>query len=318
MVDTTGRDRNSSDAASEQTERNNLIQRLLDALWDRYRQRVPYVAAYEQMIAAAGATFVNDHIAFRTIARQRPMTGINTISRMFEALGYRAAGLYDFPDKHLSALHFRHACADFPKLFISELRSWELSDASQKIIAAALASHRPPLDDDVLARLHRAQLSDSDLIEQLTKQFHALPWGPPDRDAVTALNRETQYGAWVLVHGYDVNHFTALINSHGTPELDDIEKTAAALRDAGVPMKAEIEGERGSKLRQTTTEAVVVEVPVRDGRKSATMPWSYAYFEFAERGEVPDPTTGRPVRFDGFLGAQATQLFEMTRVASKS
>jgi hypothetical protein len=43
------------------------------------------------------------------------------------------------------------------------------------------------------------------------------------------------------------------------------------------------------------------------------MPWTYAYFELAERGEVADES-GRRGRFEGFLGPQATQLFEMTKV----
>ena len=41
--------------------------------------------------------------------------------------------------------------------------------------------------------------------------------------------------------------------------------------------------------------------------------WTYAYFELAERGEVVDRESGESTRFEGFLGAQATQLFEMTR-----
>ena len=57
-----------------------------------------------------------------------------------------------------------------------------------------------------------------------------------------------------------------------------------------------------------------IHVAVTEGGNQITMPWSYAYFELAERNTVPDPTTGEQVRFEGFLGPQATQLFEMTRV----
>jgi hypothetical protein len=81
-----------------------------------------------------------------------------------------------------------------------------------------------------------------------------------------------------------------------------------------VPMKAEIEGEPGSKLRQTATEAVMTEVAVVDGGAVTKMPWSYAYFELAQRDTVVDPVTGKRTRFEGFLGPQATNLFEMTRV----
>ncbi len=83
---------------------------------------------------------------------------------------------------------------------------------------------------------------------------------------------------------------------------------------AGIPMKKEIEGTPGSKLRQTATEAVNIPVAVRDQHQMTTMPWTYAYFELAERNAIKDPTTGKDVRFEGFLGPQATQLFEMTRV----
>ena len=49
---------------------------LLDQLWDVYRRRVAYVQTYEQVVRNHGATFVNDHIAFRTFAAQEPLTGI--------------------------------------------------------------------------------------------------------------------------------------------------------------------------------------------------------------------------------------------------
>jgi hypothetical protein len=75
-------------------------------------------------------------------------------------------------------------------------------------------------------------------------------------------------------------------------------------------MKTEIEGAKGSKLRQTATEAVITDVVAADG----VLPWTYAYFEIAERGMVADGETGRTGRFEGFLGPQATNLFEMTKL----
>jgi hypothetical protein len=79
-------------------------------------------------------------------------------------------------------------------------------------------------------------------------------------------------------------------------------------------MKAEIEGEPGSKLRQTATEAVTIDVAVHDRGQPVSLPWTYAYFELAQRGTIADPVTGKTARFEGFLGPQATNLFEMTRV----
>lgn len=296
-----------------------LVLRLFDKLWSTYRDRVPYVGMYEKVVADVGGHFVNDHIAFRTIASQQPTKGIVTLSRIFEALGYQAAGCYAFPDKHLSSIHYQHSRADFPKLFISELRTWELEPMARKILLKTLGSHRPPIADSLLAEIAtlREDPNDDRLLTKLLTVFQRLPWEMPLKSDVERVNQASQFGAWVMLHGYAVNHFTALVNSHGVKSLDNIDKTVAACQAAGIPMKSEIEGAPGSKLRQTATEACTVNVRVRDRGKTVRMPWSYAYFEIAERGMVRDPATGKDVRFEGFLGPQATQLFEMTRVNGK-
>jgi hypothetical protein len=272
-----------------------LLAELLEALWARYRARMEPVRKYEQLVLKQGGAFRNDHIAFRTIAWQKPAAGLFSVSRLFQALGYAPAGCYDFPDKKLNALHFEHRDKRFPKLFISELRAWELSAATRQAIGRSLERHRPPLDLD--------SLTLEACLDQLTRR----PWPAPEKKDVLAADRESQYAAWVLAHGYEVNHFTGA--------CDDIEKTVAAMRAAGVAMKAEIEGARGSALRQSSTESVVLTVDVADGGRAASMPWTYAYFELAERPLLTDPATGEKRRFEGFLGSQATNLFDMTRFA---
>ena len=216
------------------------------------------------------------------------------------------------------AYHFPWAISlRIAKLFISELQTWKLEDAAQRIITANVQQHRPLLSEETLTALWKIDRNEGqdELLARVVAAFSELPWPTPQREAVTELNRASQYGAWVLVHGYNVNHFTSLINSHGVEALDDIEKTSAALAQLGVPMKKEIEGAVGSALRQTATEAVTIDVPIIDQGQSTTMPWSYAYFELAQRDLILDPATGQPVRFEGFLGPQATNLFEMTKVS---
>lgn len=292
---------------------------LFDRLWDVYRGRVAYVRTYEEVVRKNNATFFNDHIAFRTFAAQQPLTGIATLSRIFEAIGYRAAGVYQFEDKQLNATHYQHPNFQFPKIFISELRTWALGSASKTVLKYT-AQQRPAIGDELLAELTALdQLSVQrrvQILDFVLHQFLELPWPRPEKSEIEALNKVSQYAAWVLVHGYSVNHFTSLVNSHGVDSLNDLDKTIRAMRQAGVPMKNEIEGEPGSKLRQSATEAVMIDVDVLDQGKPHKMPWSYAYFEFAERNAVVDPATGKSTRFEGFLGAQATNLFEMTRVKS--
>lgn len=299
------------------TEKERFLVRLFDALWTRYRSRMEYVRKYEKVVAAHGAAFVNDHIAFRTLAAQEPASGIFQVSRPVEALGYAAAACYAFPDKHLGSIHYQHPNPRFPKLFITELKTWELSPLSRRVIDRALRTRRAALSEAFLASLQRvdglAAGEREKLLAALTRHFQLLPWAPPRKKDVLALNEETQFGAWVLLNGHDVNHFTAAVHSHGVPALDDIEKTVAALRAAGVPMKKEIEGDRGTKLRQSSTEAVILPVKAKEGNRTLSIPWPYAYFEIAERPLVRNPATGREERFEGFLGGQATNLFEMTK-----
>lgn len=299
------------------TEKERFTLRLFDDLWARYRERVSYVQVYERVIVECGATFVNDHIAFRTIALQTPADGVFSLSRIFQALGYAPQACYEFKDKHLASIHLAHPNREFPKLFVSELKMWELSEKSRDIIRRTLRSHRPPLADGVLSALDRVDENsardNARLLKLLLKFFSDLPWDAPRGSDVLTLDKETQFGAWVLLNGYDVNHFTVSVNSHGVPALDDIDKTIESLKSAGVPMKKEIEGERGSILRQSSTESVTLPFRVYGKIKKEKMMWPYAYFEIAERGYTTNPKTGERERFEGFLGAQATHLFEMTR-----
>src|SRR5262249_2950028 len=133
-----------------------------------------------------------------------------------------------------------------------------------------------------------------------------LPWPRPAKKDVLALDEESQFGAWVLINGHEVNHFTASVDSHGVAALDDIDKVQAAMLAAGIPMKPHIEGAKGTRLRQTSTEAVVLPAAVKVGTRTVELPWTYAYFEIAERPLTLDPTSGRRERYRGFIDAQAT------------
>ncbi len=299
-------------------DKERFLIELFDTLWARYRTRMEYVRMYEKLIQEHKAVFVNDHIAFRTIAWEKPVLGIFMISRLFEALGYSMANCYEFPDKHFSSIHFEHPNPQFPKLFITQLKSWELSAEARKTIEISMATHRAPLADETLAKLSGLdKISAADratLLELFVRHFAELPWEIPQQKAVVALDKESQFAAWVLVNGYDVNHFTISVNSHGVSSLDDVEKVQAAMLAAKIPMKKEIEGERGSKFRQSSTEAVVIPTKVKEGSQTLEIPWTYAYFEVADRPLMKNPLTGKMERFEGFLGAQATHLFDMTKL----
>ncbi len=297
---------------------------LWNKLWQKYSNRVNYAQIYQQMIATAGGTIANDHIAFRSLRlnvdtpQGTKNLGIDYLAKIAEALGYQAAGEYTFPDQKLYARHYQHLeqdTLDLPKLFISELIVDQLPDAIAQLIYQTVNSVKLT---DIQTLVKRINLADTELkAEQLANQLQLLytrPWNPPLKSVVETVNTVSQYGAWVLLHGYAVNHFTGYINRQNTLLYPDIESTVKGLTDRNVPMKAEIEGDLDSGLRQTATQAVQEMVTVIDdtSKQEINIPWTYAYYEIAERALV-EVTPGEKVLFQGFKGANAQQLFEMTR-----
>ncbi len=300
----------------------DVLDQLLKALWAQYKKRVPYAAQYQNMVEQRGGKVQNDHIAYRTINTQMGQpAGIEAIARIFTALGYVKKGRYEFTDKKLTAWHYEFAAdpEKNPKIFISQLEVDKLSPQTAMIIKESLKGAPDLLSGEELELLNQLRKDktldesrSSSLVAGLVK-FFSRPWAPPLRSIVEDVNKESQYAAWTLLHGNAVNHFTAYINHQNVAEWPDLEATVNALKKAGLPMKDEFEGETGSKLRQSSTQAFDEECDVRekDGSKGR-LKWSYAYYELAERGTIPGPD-GKPIKFHGFLGEQATNLFEMTK-----
>ncbi|MBW4628005.1 MAG: DUF1338 family protein [Brasilonema octagenarum HA4186-MV1] len=297
-----------------------IARHLWKLLWQDYSIRVSYARIYAQMITDAGGTVANDHIAFRSLRMEvdspqgKVNLGIDYLGQFAEALGYEAAGEYSFPETHLYARHYRHPQQeefDLPKLFISELIVDELPEETVQLIQQTVLG---------VNLFHYSAILQAFATEtkRLAKELHRIfmsPWQPPRRSVVEEVNKVTQYGAWVLVHGYAVNHFTGYVNRQNTPKYPDIETTARGLANLGVPMKAEIEGDIASGLRQTATQAVTEVVTVLEDNVDVEiqLPWTYAYYEIAQRYMV-EVEPDQQVLFDGFLGRNAQQLFEMTRL----
>ncbi|MDJ0735510.1 MAG: DUF1338 domain-containing protein [Nostocaceae cyanobacterium] len=295
-----------------------IARQLWHILWQEYSTRVNYARTYEEMITAAGGTIANDHIAFRSLRldvdtpQGKVNLGIKYLEAIVKFLGYEAAGEYSFPQTHLYARHYRHPQQeefDLPKLFISELLVEELPTRIKELIYQTVIEFTSPL-------LRKEDLTHAENIVLQLQQIFTRPWQPPRRSVVEEVNQVSQYGAWVLIHGYAVNHFTGYINRQNTPTYPDIDTTARSLAQLGVPMKAEIEGNVTVGLRQTATQAVKEMVTVLDDATGAEIqiPWTYAYYELAQR-YLLEMQPGKQLLFDAFLGKNAKELFEMTRLS---
>ncbi len=296
-----------------------ITKELLDGLWNQYIKRVSYANKYVELVTQKGGCVVNDHIALRTFKThtgEQP-EGIRAIKHILNCLEYTPALKYPFPKKRLNAVHFEHPDEMFPKIFVSELEVDLLPNWAQEIINRTVKDTPYLLSNHSIKLLQQlkekrelpteaAELLVADLV-----QYFRRPWVIPQKEDVLKLNDISQYGAWVLIHGNSVNHFTAFVNYQNVAEWPDLESTCEGLASAGVPMKEKIEGEIGSKLRQSSTLAIKEEVEVIGDDGIENIIWTYAYYELAQRDIVIED--GVEKLFSGFLGEQAVHLFDMTK-----
>jgi hypothetical protein len=264
--------------------REVTISDLLDALWRDYTATTPQAERIHHLLAERGEHVRNDHVALRTFAL--PGIGIAALARPFEALGWvEQADRYKFPDKKLDARYWRHPDPALPKVFISELRTHELSAAAAQIIDGLVRQLPPGFGE-------RADLP-----------YAGRPW-QVRRAEYESLLVESEYAAWVAAFGFRVNHFTVNVNALTT--FPDLPSLNAFLVDHGFRLNAAggtIKGTPAERLEQSSTLADSVVVDLTD----ATLRIPSCYYEFARRYPLPSGEL-----FHGFVPASADKIFEST------
>ena len=118
------------------------------------------------------------------------------------------------------------------------------------------------------------------------------------------LRAESEYAAWLYVHGIRANHFTVSVNS--LKGFRGIEEVNNFLKDNGFLMNnsgGEIKGSKEQLLKQSSTLAEIVPVRFLEGVREVPA----CYYEFAERFRDAD---GR--LFSGFIAGSADKIFEST------
>lgn len=292
---------------------------LIDGLWKQYIERVQFASQYVDLVSEKGGKIVIDHIAFRTFnahTGEQP-EGIRAIKHILNFLEYKPVTKYSFTKKKLNAVHFEHPDSTFPKIFVSQLEVSELPAWAQQMINDTIHNTTYLLSDKSIELLRILEengtlpLEAADYLVADLVQYFRRPWNIPLKDEVLKINDLSQYGAWVLLHGNSVNHFAVLLNNQEVKEWPDLETTCSALAELGIPMKEDIEGEHGSKLRQSATLAIKEEVTVKLESGFEKMIWTYAYLELVQRGHIEE--NGVRKLFSGFLGDQARHLFDMTQ-----
>jgi len=297
----------------------DIVQNLIHKLWNNYLERVPYAGIYADLVQQKGGRVVIDHLAFRTLKThtgEQP-DGISDIRHIIKCFGYQPAGQYSFTKKNIDAIHFEHPEKKLPKIFVSQLLVEKLPEWARQKIHETVKDTPYLLSDHGIELLNRLCVDDklpveaAEFLENDLLNYFKRPWKPPLKDTVLQVNDISQYAAWVLLHGNSVNHFAALINEHNVKDWPDLISTSKVLNSKGVPMKEAIEGEKGGVLQQTATHAVKENSEVNGDNGIEEINWTYAYFEFTQRGYTEKD--GQQILFNGFLENQARHLFAMTR-----
>lgn len=293
---------------------HELLDSVLEGLMSRYRANVPDVDAVVKALIAEGAIrsaadIENDHVAFRTLGV--PHLGIASLARVFLQLGYTPRDRYHFAEKKLDACWYQPPTDRHPRVFISELRVGELSEAGQRAVRAYTGTVRAdPVD--------ALDLSDAKAVVSF---LHRPLWRTPTWDDYSTLLKESEYAAWAIYNRYYLNHYTIAVHGlpagFGTlPEFNAfLERHGFRLNDSGGKIKADPAG----KLLQSSTVAALVDAEFDDGAGGTVVKRiGGSYVEFAERkvldqfAHLPPEQIRREHRREGFEAANANRIFEST------
>lgn len=200
-------------------EPNRLLKASLDNILSSYLACTPSARQVIDRVYTQGYgqdQLFHDHFAFRTFGV--PGLGLESLGSALEAFGYTRQDYYSFPRTHLLAAWYappRELYTTLPRMFVSQLQVEKLSPAAQAIIHSYTADLADSLSSSSPGSSSSGggNSSSSSFAATLSAWTAAvtgvLPWRTPSREDYLALLQESEYGAWVLVNGYRLNH-TAL------------------------------------------------------------------------------------------------------------
>jgi 2-oxoadipate dioxygenase/decarboxylase len=289
---------------------NVILDKVLEGLMTRYKERVPDVAAIIKAMIKEGvikndAEIENDHIAFRTIGV--PFLGIQSLEKIFLHYGYEKRDHYFFPAKKLDAYWYASPSSEYPRIFISELLVKDLSEKAQSVIYSYT-------DEVTVDPVLKINLDDAWEVDQF---LHSGLWRIPTLEDYRTLSKESEYAAWVIYNRYYLNHFTVSVHNlnEGYNTIADfntfLERNGFTLNDSGGKIKVSPDG----NLLQSSTVAEMIEATFANGIKHRI---SGSYVEFAERKvlkqfeNLPPSAINREHRREGFEANNADKIFEST------
>lgn len=259
---------------------------IIQKLWSNYLHITPTVKKVKNTLQLENYDAFCDHISFRTLCtNQLGITkriagdfGIEKLSKKFLLQGYTVQEEYTFKKKNLKAIHLEKENA--PKIFISEL-----------------------LLDTCSIFLKNTLLKAFDTCKNEENFLNGRCWNV-NYKVYKELERESEYAAWLYVHGHRVDHFTINVNEL---EKYSIEEVCMQLKTSGIHLNNNggiIKGTKSIGLKQASTLADRILVKFEDLKDAVRIP--SCYVEFAERFTINNK------KFNGFIAKSADKIFQST------
>ena len=256
------------------------IDDLLNHMWKTYTGLNPHIKEVLDLIKSKENTeILNDHIALRTFNHQR--INKNKLADFFLGSGYKFVENLHFDQKRLDASYYIHPNNKLPRIFISELRIQDFSTEFQNKI------------NDIVDGIDKNKFNSPLFLTNGT------PWEKISYLDYKMVQKESDYAAWVLSHGYIANHFTVSVTD--CTFFKNLQQINLFLKQNGFEINSsggEIKGSPKIGLEQSSIMAKKISVAFSDGIYD--IPGCYYEFAFRYNG------------FDGFITSSANHIFEST------
>lgn len=257
-------------------------------LWQDYVTMTPQAETIANALTERGETLINDHVAFRTF-NVGPVR-LEMLEPFILGLGYTKYEPYHFAAKKIDAMGYIPPSDDLPRIFLSELRVEELSEAAQTII------------HDLVKQIDTESVSDASIF------WRGKLWSAPTFEDYQTLAAESEYAAWLSIIGLRANHFTVSVNALKT--LTDVAEMNTFIESLGLDINASggrVKGSPEVLLEQSSTMASKQELTFANDSKHLV---PTCYYEFAKRYPAQDGKL-----YQGFVAASADKIFESTNAS---
>lgn len=290
-------------------------------LWSHYYQMVPYASEIEQSFRSRKDSWIEDHVAFRTLPGEN--TGMHILQEIFSILGYKRRDDYHFEEKKLRAFWMSPNDTDSPsdevspKIFISELLSDSFSQPFQEALSNiandVVCSPIPFLKKLVLDVEKAKEGAKEELVLSISQILTQGPsWARPTLRLYELLRKESDYACWTYLFGHQINHFT--VSVHLIDSFSSIEELGVFIeQNLKIPMNHSggmVKGTPDVCLEQIATMAAKCPYQFQDGVRAI----SYGFVEFAKRYPLAGKTDDGAWHsyYQGFVSANADKIFEST------